>query len=60
MHDETLKQVARELQLLLPGRFVGRIFQLTNYSLAIDFGLKDKRFFFVSIDPASPRLYLIK
>lgn len=60
MHEETLKEIVDELVGLLPGRFLGRIFQLSRFSLAIDFGLKEKGFLFISIEPAAPRLYLIK
>ncbi|MGH9874945.1 MAG: Rqc2 family fibronectin-binding protein [Pyrinomonadaceae bacterium] len=60
VHEATLKEIVNELDELLPGRFLGRIFQLSSFSLAIDFGLKDKGFLFISIEPATPRLYLIK
>jgi predicted ribosome quality control (RQC) complex YloA/Tae2 family protein len=60
VHQETLKEIAAELAGLLPGRFLGKIFQLSAFSLAIDFGLKDEGYLFISIEPAAPRLYLIK
>lgn len=60
MHQETLKEIVAELAELLPGRFLGKIFQLSPSSLAIDFGLKGEGYLFVSIEPAAPRLYLIK
>lgn len=60
MHEETLKEIVIELGELLPRRFFGKIFQLSSFSLAIDFGLKEKGFLFISIEPAAPRLYLIK
>ena len=60
MHEATLKKIVNELDSILPGRFLGRIYQLSPYSLAIDFGLREKGFLFISIEPASPRLYLIK
>ena len=60
MHEETLKEIVNELVELLPGRFLGRIFQLSPFALAIDFGLKEKGFLFISVEPAAPRLYLIK
>src|SRR6185503_7208291 len=44
----------------MPGRFLGRVFQLSPFSIAIDFGLKENGFLFISIEPAAPRLYLIK
>ena len=60
MHEETLKEVVAELQPLLVGRFFGKIYQLSDVSLAIDFGLKRDGYLFISIEPNAPRLYLIK
>ena len=60
MHQETLKEIVGELDKLLPGRFLGKIFQLSTFSFALDFGLKDEGYLFISIKPAAPRLYLIK
>lgn len=60
MHQETLQQIVGELERLLPDRFLGRIFQLSLFSLAIDFGLKSDGFLFISIEPEAPRLYLIR
>jgi len=60
VHQETLKEIAGELNELLPGRFLGKIFQLSAFSLALDFGLKGAGYLFITIEPAAPRLYLIK
>ena len=60
MHKDTLKEIVSELAILLPGRFLGRIFQLSRNALALDFGLKNEGYLFISLDPATPRLYLIK
>ncbi|MDQ6653247.1 MAG: NFACT family protein, partial [Acidobacteriota bacterium] len=60
MHQETLKEIVGELDRLLPGRFLGKIFQLSPLSLAIDFGLKAEGYLFLSVEPAAPRLYLVK
>lgn len=60
MHQETLTEIVKELSELLPGRFLGRIFQLSPHSLVFDFGLKEKGYLFISVEPAAPRLYLIK
>jgi predicted ribosome quality control (RQC) complex YloA/Tae2 family protein len=60
VHQETLKEIVSELQSRLPGRFLGKIFQLSALSLAIDFGLKAEGYLFLSVDPAAPRLYLVK
>jgi predicted ribosome quality control (RQC) complex YloA/Tae2 family protein len=58
MDQDTLRKVVDELRGLLPGKFLGRIFQLSSYSLVIDFGLKGAGHLFISCEPASPRLYL--
>ena len=41
------------------GRYFGKIYQLDPLSFAVDFGLRGE-FLFVSVDPASPRLYLTR
>ena len=56
----TVTQVlVEELRTALTGRFFGKIFQLTPLSFALDFGLRGE-YLFISADPASPRLYLIR
>lgn len=59
MDQVLIQRVVEELQNNLTGRFFGKIFQLTPLSFAFDFGLRGE-FLFISVDPASPRLYLIK
>lgn len=58
MNQTVLQRVVEELQVVLSGRYCGKIYQLGSVSFAIDFGLRGE-FLFVSVDPASPRLYLI-
>ena len=58
MNQTVLQRVVQELQGALTGRYYGKIYQLGPVSFAIDFGLRSE-FLFVSVDPASPRLYLI-
>lgn len=60
MHQETLKEIVGELDKVLPGRFLGIIFQFSPFSLVIDFGLKAEGHLLLSVEPAAPRLYLIK
>ncbi len=60
MHQETLKEIVGELESRLPGRFLGKMLQLSALSLAIDFGLKAEGYLFLSVEPATPRLYLVK
>ena len=59
MHPQLLQLVVEELRTNLTGRYLGKIFQLSPVSLAFDFGLRGE-FLFVSLDPASPRIYLIR
>jgi predicted ribosome quality control (RQC) complex YloA/Tae2 family protein len=60
VHQETLKEVVRELDDMLAGRFLGRLFQLSAFSVAIDFGVREAGYLFISVEPAAPRLYLVK
>ena len=57
MHEKLISEIVTELSIKLSGRFLGRIFQLSPLSIAIDFGLKGE-FLLLSVDPASPRLFL--
>ncbi|HSL54890.1 MAG TPA: NFACT RNA binding domain-containing protein [Pyrinomonadaceae bacterium] len=57
MNQTVLQRVVEELQAVLSGRYCGKIYQIGPLSFAIDFGLRGE-FLFVSVDPASPRLYL--
>ena len=59
MHQETLKEIASEVDQLLRGRFLGRVFQFSPHAIAIDFGVRNAGYLFISIDAASPRLHLI-
>ena len=59
VHQETLKEIVGELVELLPGHFLGKIFQLSTSSIAFDFGVRQEGYLFISVDPGAPRLYLI-
>ncbi len=59
MQVNIIQRVVEELRTTLTGRYFGKIFQLTPLSLAIDFGLRGE-FLFISVEPASPRIYLIR
>jgi predicted ribosome quality control (RQC) complex YloA/Tae2 family protein len=60
VHQQTIEQIVEEIRAQITGRFAGRIFQLSPLSLAIDFGLREAGYLFVSAEPAAPRVYLIK
>jgi predicted ribosome quality control (RQC) complex YloA/Tae2 family protein len=59
VHPQLLEQVVAELRTTLTGRYLGKIFQLSAVSFAFDFGLRGE-FLFVSVEPSSPRVYLIR
>lgn len=60
MDDRAIKAVVDELKSILIGRRFGKVFQLSPESFAIDFGLRDLGYLFLSVEPALPRFYLIK
>lgn len=59
MQDQLLREVARETEARLTNRLLGKVFQLSRFSFAMDFGLRGV-FLFVSVEPSSPRYYLIE
>jgi predicted ribosome quality control (RQC) complex YloA/Tae2 family protein len=59
MDQELIGRVVDELRVSLTARFLGKIYQLTPLSFALDFGLRGS-FLLVSAEPSSPRLYLIE
>lgn len=59
MHHDLVRHVVEELRTTLSGRYLGKIYQLTPLSFAFDFGLRGS-FLYVSVEPSSPRLYLIE
>jgi predicted ribosome quality control (RQC) complex YloA/Tae2 family protein len=59
VNQETLKQIVEELSLALTSGVLGKIFQLSAASFAIDFRRREGGYLFLSADPASPRVYLI-
>jgi predicted ribosome quality control (RQC) complex YloA/Tae2 family protein len=60
MDDESIKEIVNEIAPLLAGRAPGKIFQFAGASLAVDFGLRDAGYLFIAVEPAAPRIYLIK
>ena len=60
MDDQSISAVTADIEPLLVGRAPGKIFQVGPLSMAIDFRLRDQDYLFVSIEPAQPRLYLVK
>lgn len=60
MDDQSIQEIVKEIAPLLIHRAPGKIFQLGATSLAIDFGLREPGYLFVSADPSAPRMYLIR
>ncbi len=60
MDDQTIKLLVAEIEPLLVGRAPGKIFQLSPTSMVIDFRLRDHGDLFISIEPAQPRMYLVR
>ncbi len=57
--EQNLSRIVSEIKPLLEGRRLGKVFQLSRLTLAIDFRTSDGRYLFLSIEAAAPRLYLI-
>jgi predicted ribosome quality control (RQC) complex YloA/Tae2 family protein len=60
MRQETIQAIVAELEKALINHTFGRVFQLSPFALAIDFGVRNAGYLFVSAEPAHPRIYLIK
>jgi len=60
MDEQSIQVVVSEIAPMLTGRAPGKIFQLGPNSLAIDFGLRAAGYLYLSAEPATPGLYLIK
>ncbi len=60
MHQQLIQQIVEEIRAKLTGRYLGKIFQLTPLSFAVDFGLKDGQYLYISLEPSSPRFFLIE
>ena len=60
MNLATLEKIRDELAGALIGRRFGKVFPLSRNDLVIDLRLADSRYLFVSVDPADPRIYLIR
>jgi len=59
MHQKVIQNIAEEVCNKARDRFLGKILQLSAVSFALDVGLRGV-FLFVSVDPSSPRFYLIQ
>jgi predicted ribosome quality control (RQC) complex YloA/Tae2 family protein len=59
VHQQTIAEIVEEVREALAGRFLGKIVQLSRFSLAMDFGLREGLYLFITVEPRRPRLYLI-
>ena len=57
MNQEVIRRVVEELRAALSDRYLGKIYQLSAVSFAIDCGLRGE-FLLISVDPSDPRFYL--
>jgi predicted ribosome quality control (RQC) complex YloA/Tae2 family protein len=60
MDDASIQEIVNEITPLLVDRAPGKLFQFGPMAMAIDFGLRQRGLLFISVDPALPRLHLIK
>jgi predicted ribosome quality control (RQC) complex YloA/Tae2 family protein len=60
VNDQTIKAIVDEIAPLLVGRMMGKVFQLSRLTLAVDFRTTDGRYLFVSVEPAQPRIHMIE
>src|ERR1044071_678769 len=60
MDAASIQEIVNEITPLLVGRAPGKIFQFGPTAMAIDFGLRQHGYLFISVDPALPRFHLIK
>ncbi|MEZ5344509.1 MAG: NFACT family protein [Pyrinomonadaceae bacterium] len=60
MNEATLQKIEAELSGHLAGRKFGKIFVLSRMMIAVDFRLDDGKYLLISVEPGSPRIYLIK
>jgi predicted ribosome quality control (RQC) complex YloA/Tae2 family protein len=60
VNDQTIKAIVEELAPALGGRMMGKVYQLSRQTLAIDFRPGEGRYLFISVEPAQPRIYLIE
>ena len=59
MNPYLLQRIVEEIRAEASENFLGKIFQLTPLSVALDLGVRG-RFLFLSVEPSSPRLYFIR
>lgn len=60
MNESTLEAVRSEIERTAIGKRFGKIFPLSRLQMAIDMRFADSRYLFISVEPNSPRIFLIE
>lgn len=60
MNNNTLIAICAELDSALVGRRFGKLFPLSPLRFAVDLRIPDQRFLFISAEPGSSRIHLMK
>ncbi|MGQ0543540.1 MAG: Rqc2 family fibronectin-binding protein [Blastocatellia bacterium] len=60
MDIELIRRIRPELESVLAGNRFGKVFSFSRHEFVIDFRLPDSQYLFVSVEPVSPRIYLIR
>jgi predicted ribosome quality control (RQC) complex YloA/Tae2 family protein len=60
LDDQTIRAIVEEVAPVLVGRSLGKVFQLSDFAVAIGFRPSDGRYLFVGAAPVDPRIYLIE
>lgn len=60
VNDSTLEKICAELARDSAGARFGKIFALSRFETVIDLRLPGSKYLFVSVEPASPRIYMVK
>ena len=57
MHQQLIQSIVEEVRSKSASNFLGKVFQLSPLSFALDIGIRGS-FLFISAEPSSPRFYL--
>ncbi len=60
MNEQTIQKIIEDISPVLQGKMLGKMFQLSRFQFAFDFRPHFGSYFFFSVEPTSPRLYLIE
>ena len=59
MNLAEIRAIRKELEDQLVGKSFGKLFTLSRLQFAVDFRLPESKYLFISVEPSSPRAYLI-